>query len=127
MLKKMELTLKDKKLSKKKFDRLVIAGGDGSVCFAVNEMLKLSGLNDKLVGYILDLRNNPGGLLTQAIKISDFFLEDGEIRVFNDGGEVFLKPGDGTRMGAKTKAPTPAKPWSVENIEWIRGATQLPQ
>ena len=41
-----------KKLSKKKFDRLVIAGGDGSVCFAVNEMLKLSGLNDKLVGYI---------------------------------------------------------------------------
>ena len=30
-------------------------------------------------GYILDLRNNPGGLLTQAIKISDFFLSDGEI------------------------------------------------
>jgi carboxyl-terminal processing protease len=29
--------------------------------------------------YILDLRNNPGGLLSQAIKISDFFLENGEI------------------------------------------------
>ena len=29
--------------------------------------------NKKLVGYILDLRNNPGGLLSQAIKISDFF------------------------------------------------------
>ena len=35
--------------------------------------------NKKLVGYILDLRNNPGGLLNQAIKISDFFLNDGEI------------------------------------------------
>mgnify|MGYP000462598977 CR=1 FL=1 len=30
-------------------------------------------------GYILDLRNNPGGLLSQAVKISDFFLSDGEI------------------------------------------------
>ena len=35
--------------------------------------------NKKLVGNILDLRNNPGGLLTQAIEISDFFLDDGEI------------------------------------------------
>ena len=33
----------------------------------------------KTVGYILDLRNNPGGLLSQAVKISDFFLDDGEI------------------------------------------------
>ena len=31
------------------------------------------------VGYILDLRNNPGGLLTQAVSITDFFLNDGEI------------------------------------------------
>ena len=36
-------------------------------------------INDKPVGYILDLRNNPGGLLTQAINVTDFFLEDGEI------------------------------------------------
>ncbi len=35
--------------------------------------------NKKLNGYILDLRNNPGGLLSQAVKISDFFLDDGEI------------------------------------------------
>ena len=35
--------------------------------------------NEKLIGYILDLRNNPGGLLTQAKKISDFFLDEGEI------------------------------------------------
>jgi len=34
---------------------------------------------DKLVGYVLDLRNNPGGLLDQAIAVSDAFLEKGEI------------------------------------------------
>ena len=35
--------------------------------------------NRDIKNYILDLRNNPGGLLSQAIKISDFFLNDGEI------------------------------------------------
>src|SRR5438128_607717 len=34
---------------------------------------------DKLKGYVLDLRNNPGGLLDQAISVSDAFLERGEI------------------------------------------------
>jgi carboxyl-terminal processing protease len=34
---------------------------------------------DKLKGYVLDLRNNPGGLLDQAISVSDAFLEKGEI------------------------------------------------
>ena len=34
---------------------------------------------DNPTGYILDLRNNPGGLLTSAIKVTDFFLDDGEI------------------------------------------------
>ena len=34
---------------------------------------------EKIENYILDLRNNPGGLLSQAIKISDFFLDNGEI------------------------------------------------
>jgi len=42
------------------------------------EILKIE-KNTKLVGYILDLRNNPGGLLSQAVTISDFFLDDGEI------------------------------------------------
>ena len=34
---------------------------------------------DKLKGYVLDLRNNPGGLLDQAISVADAFLDDGEI------------------------------------------------
>jgi len=55
--------------------------------------------NKKLNGYILDLRNNPGGLLTQAIKISDFFLEDGEIvstkgRKTRENRKFFAKKGD---------------------------------
>jgi len=36
-------------------------------------------LGDEVVGYIIDLRNNPGGLLSQAVKVSDSFLERGEI------------------------------------------------
>ena len=55
--------------------------------------------NKKLVGYILDLRNNPGGLLSQAIKISDFFLDDGEIvstrgRKNRENRKFFAKKGD---------------------------------
>jgi len=55
--------------------------------------------NKKVVGYILDLRNNPGGLLTQAIKISDFFLDDGEIvstkgRKIRENRKFFAKKGD---------------------------------
>ncbi len=36
-------------------------------------------LGDKLIGFVLDLRNNPGGLLSEAISVSDAFLEQGEI------------------------------------------------
>jgi carboxyl-terminal processing protease len=55
--------------------------------------------NKQLVGYILDLRNNPGGLLSQAIKISDFFLEAGEIvstkgRKNRENRKFFANSGD---------------------------------
>jgi carboxyl-terminal processing protease len=54
----------------------------------------------KLTGYILDLRNNPGGLLNQAINITDFFLDDGEIvstkgRRISETRRFFSKKGDG--------------------------------
>ena len=45
----------------------------------INTEIKKLKKDKKIESYILDLRNNPGGLLSQAIKISDFFLEDGEI------------------------------------------------
>ncbi|MBS0534666.1 MAG: S41 family peptidase [Proteobacteria bacterium] len=41
--------------------------------------IKAKVADDKLKGYILDLRNNPGGLLDQAISVSDAFLDKGEI------------------------------------------------
>ena len=55
--------------------------------------------NKKVTKYILDLRNNPGGLLSQAIKISDFFLDDGEIvstksRKTFENRKWFAKKGD---------------------------------
>ena len=45
----------------------------------IKNKLKEFKKNKKIKNYILDLRNNPGGLLSQAIKISDYFLENGEI------------------------------------------------
>jgi len=45
----------------------------------IKNKIKEFNKNKKVVNYVLDLRNNPGGLLSQAIKISDFFLNSGEI------------------------------------------------
>ena len=55
--------------------------------------------NKNLIGYILNLRNNPGGLLYQAIRISDFFMEDGEIvstkgRRLTENRKLFAEKGD---------------------------------
>ena len=58
--------------------------------------------NENVNSFILDLRNNPGGLLSQAIKISDFFLENGEIvstksRNKSENRKWFAKKGDITQ------------------------------
>ncbi|CAM4108409.1 S41 family peptidase [Palleronia rufa] len=45
----------------------------------LNAQVEAVGGMDKVNGFVLDLRNNPGGLLTQAIKVSDAFLNEGEI------------------------------------------------
>ena len=54
---------------------------------------------DKVVGYVVDVRNNPGGYLTAAIDVSDAFLDGGEIvstrgKEKTDIERVFAKPGD---------------------------------
>ncbi len=45
----------------------------------IKDKIKEFKKNEKIKNYILDLRNNPGGLLSQAIKITDFFIDSGEI------------------------------------------------
>jgi len=60
----------------------------------INEFKK-----NKIDKYVLDLRNNPGGLLSQAVRISDFFLDNGEIvstksRKSSENRKYFAKKGD---------------------------------
>ena len=55
--------------------------------------------NPKIKGYVLDMRNNPGGLLTKAINITDYFLNDGEIvstkgRDISETRKFFARKGD---------------------------------
>ena len=65
----------------------------------VRKKIKEFDKDKNIKGYILDLRNNPGGLLSQAIKISDFFLSNGEIvstksRKENENRKWFANEGD---------------------------------
>ncbi len=65
----------------------------------IKNKLKEINKNKSVKSYILDLRNNPGGLLSQAIKISDFFLDEGEIvstksRNKSENRKFFAKKGD---------------------------------
>ena len=65
----------------------------------IKKKIKEFNKNEEIKHFILDLRNNPGGLLSQAIKISDFFLESGEIvstksRKKNENRKWFATRGD---------------------------------
>jgi len=71
----------------------------------ISKQIKKLENDNKVKAFILDLRNNPGGLLSQAIKISDFFLENGEIvstksRKKSENRKWFAKKGD--IIGGKT-------------------------
>ncbi len=70
------------------------------------EIKKLEG-NKDVKSYILDLRNNPGGLLSQAIKISDFFLDNGEI------------------VSTKSRKPSENRKWFAKNGDLTNGKTLI--
>ena len=90
------------------------------------EQFEAAGGAENVSGIVLDLRNNPGGLLTQAIKISDAFLEKGEI-VSTRG----RNPEDGERFNATPGDLTDGKPivvlingGSASASEIVTGALQ---
>ncbi|KNG93829.1 S41 family peptidase [Pseudaestuariivita atlantica] len=89
------------------------------------EVEALGGM-DNVTGFIVDLRNNPGGLLTQAIRVSDAFLEKGEI-VSTRGRD----PADGDRFNATPGDLAEGKPivvlingGSASASEIVAGALQ---
>jgi carboxyl-terminal processing protease len=73
---------------------------------ALNRLRKEN--NDQLSGLILDLRNNPGGLLDQAVKVSDHFLKEGLI-VYTEGREE----GSQMRFSARAEGDEPGYPMVV--------------
>ena len=90
------------------------------------EAIEEAGGMDAINGIVLDLRNNPGGLLTQAIKVSDAFLEQGEI-VSTRGRD----PQDGDRYNANAGDLAEGKPivvlingGSASASEIVAGALQ---
>lgn len=74
----------------------------------LNEKVEELGGLENVNGFVLDLRNNPGGLLTQAVRVSDAFLESGEI-VSTRGRE----PQDGDRFNAEEGDLAEGKPLVV--------------
>jgi len=92
----------------------------------LQEQIEAQGGLDQVSGIVLDLRNNPGGLLSQAIKVADAFLEKGEI-VSTRGREVQ----DGERFNATEGDLADAKPivvlingGSASASEIVAGALQ---
>lgn len=92
----------------------------------IAKQVEEAGGMDKVKGFVLDLRNNPGGLLTQAVLVSDAFLEKGEI-VSTRG----RNPQDSDRRNAKPGDLTEGKPivvlingGSASASEIVAGALQ---
>ena len=92
----------------------------------LKEQVEEAGGIDNINGIVLDLRNNPGGLLTQAIRVSDAFLDSGEI-VSTRG----RNPEDGERFNAKAGDLAQGKPivvlingGSASASEIVAGALQ---
>jgi carboxyl-terminal processing protease len=74
----------------------------------LRKVVEEAGGIDNVNGFVLDLRNNPGGLLTQAIRVSDAFLDAGEI-VSTRG----RNPSDGERFNATQGDLAQGKPMVV--------------
>lgn len=92
----------------------------------LKEQVEEIGGMDKVSGIVLDLRNNPGGLLSQAVKVADAFLDQGEI-VSTRGRE----PQDGERFNAEEGDLAEGKPivvlingGSASASEIVAGALQ---
>ncbi len=92
----------------------------------LEEQIEAAGGLEEVNGIVLDLRNNPGGLLTQAIRVSDAFLEEGEI-VSTRGRQ----PEDGDRYNATEGDLAQGKPivvlingGSASASEIVAGALQ---
>tara|TARA_Y100000992_G_scaffold202964_1_gene138545 strand:- start:298 stop:1434 length:1137 start_codon:yes stop_codon:yes gene_type:complete len=73
----------------------------------IKDKIKDLNKNRNILAYILDLRNNPGGLLSQAIRISDFFLDNGEI------------------VSTKSRQPSENRKWFAKEGDLIEGKTLI--
>ena len=87
------------KILKKKIGYIRLTSFNENSSTQINDKLNDFNNEKNIEAFILDLRNNPGGLLSQAIKISDFFLENGEIVSTKSRQEIenrkwFAKKGD---------------------------------
>ena len=73
----------------------------------IKDKIKDLNKDQNVQSYILDLRNNPGGLLSQAIRISDFFLDNGEI------------------VSTKSRQPSENRKWFAKEGDLIEGKTLI--
>ena len=95
----IEIKSVESKVLKEKVGYLRLKAFNDNSSKQLIEKIKKIENKERPLGYILDLRNNPGGLLTQAIRVTDFFLDEGEIvstrgRKAIENRRFFAKKGD---------------------------------